>query len=123
GLRRTGFMAVIGSRQAARACSAWARPISPPSAVTAALLLMFCGLNGATRKPRLARARQSPATISDFPTSEPVPMNMSALVMAVLWRRDDVGVRAHDAAELGAHGGLADGFGVEGFEEWRQAGP
>ena len=40
-----------GSRQA-RACSAWARPISPPSAVTAALFDMFCGLNGATRRPR-----------------------------------------------------------------------
>jgi len=71
-------MAVSASRRAARACSAWARPISPPSAVTAALLDMFCGLNGATRRPWLAKARQSPATISDLPTSLPVPMNMSA---------------------------------------------
>ena len=34
-------------RPQARACSACARPISPPSTVTAALLDIFCGLNGA----------------------------------------------------------------------------
>src|SRR5665213_1725271 len=48
----------------ARACSAWARPISPPSAVTAALFDMFCGLNGRTRSPRRAGAGVHPATIS-----------------------------------------------------------
>ena len=52
GFRSTGFMCTLGATQAARACNAWARPISPPSAVTAALLDMFCGLNGRTRKPR-----------------------------------------------------------------------
>ncbi len=41
-------MSTRGSTPQARACSACARPISPPSAVTAALLLMFCGLNGRT---------------------------------------------------------------------------
>ena len=51
GLSRTGFMSTRGSTPQARACSACARPISPPSAVTAALLLMFCGLNGRTRRP------------------------------------------------------------------------
>src|SRR3954454_19003771 len=68
----------VGAVRAARACSACARPISPPSAVTAALLDMFCGLNGRTRRPRLANGRARPATISDLPTSEPVPWNMMA---------------------------------------------
>src|SRR5690606_2544309 len=122
GLSSTGFMAVSGARRAARACSAWARPISPPSAVTAALLLMFCGLKGAAERPRLAKARQSPATISDLPTSEPVPMNIRDLVIAVLCTGDDVGVRAHDAADDGAHGQLADALGVERLEQGRQAG-
>src|SRR5690242_17435205 len=110
GLRSTGFMAVSGSRRAARACRAWARPISPPSAVTAALLDMFCGLKGTTRVPRLAKARQSPATISDLPTSLPVPMNMSARAMALflkgaLLRRyvDNVCIRPHHAAHDSAH--------------------
>ena len=62
----------------ARACNACARPISPPSSVTAALLDMFCGLNGRTRSPRCAKARHRPATSKDFPTSEPVPCNIKA---------------------------------------------
>src|SRR3546814_5504044 len=41
GFNSTGFMSVVGATPQARACSAWARPISPPSAVTAALLDMF----------------------------------------------------------------------------------
>ena len=64
-------MWTLGATPQARACSACARPISPPSAVTAALFDMFCGLNGRTRSPRVAKARQRPATISDLPTSEP----------------------------------------------------
>src|SRR5437016_2174998 len=39
---------------------------------------MFCGLNGRTARPRSASARAKPATISDLPTSEPVPWNMRA---------------------------------------------
>jgi len=39
---------------------------------------MFCGLNGRTVRPRRVKARASPATIKDLPTSEPVPANMSA---------------------------------------------
>jgi len=66
-------MCTLGGTRAARACSAWARPISPPSAVTAALFDMFCGLNGRTRSPRRVKARASAATINDLPTSEPVP--------------------------------------------------
>src|SRR5262245_58416022 len=71
-------MCTLGGARAARACSACARPISPPSSVTAALFDMFCGLNGATLRPRETSARASPATISDLPTSEPVPWNMIA---------------------------------------------
>ena len=71
-------MWTLAGVRAARACRAWARPISPPSAVTAALFDMFCGLNGRTRRPRSAKARARPATISDLPTSEPVPWNISA---------------------------------------------
>ncbi|MGY3466322.1 hypothetical protein ACVW0I_003193 [Bradyrhizobium sp. LM6.11] len=52
GFSSTGFMSVCGSTPAASAWSAWARPISPPSTVTAALFDMFCGLNGSTRRPR-----------------------------------------------------------------------
>src|SRR5690606_17595783 len=69
---------VMGSRPQARACKACARPISPPSAVTAALLDMFCGLKGATRRPRIPAARQRPATISDLPTFEPAPRTTRA---------------------------------------------
>jgi hypothetical protein len=76
GLRSTGFMCTEVGAKLARAWRAWARPISPPSAVTAALLDMFCGLNGRTTRPRRAKARQRPATISDLPTSEPVPWNI-----------------------------------------------
>ena len=43
-------MCTLEGMRAARACSAWARPISPPSAVTAALFDMFCGLNGRDAK-------------------------------------------------------------------------
>src|SRR6266849_648560 len=71
-------MCTVGGVRAARACRAWARPISPPSAVTAALFDMFCGLNGRTLRPRSAKARAKPATISDLPTSDPVPWNISA---------------------------------------------
>ncbi len=59
--------------RAASDCSHCARPISPPSAETAALLDMFCGLKGRTFSLRLAAMRQSPATNTVFPTSEPVP--------------------------------------------------
>ena len=78
GLRSTGFMCTDGATRAARACSICARPISPPSAATPALFDMFCGLNGATFSPRSENARQSPATIRDLPTFEPVPWIMIA---------------------------------------------
>ncbi len=78
GFRSTGFISTVAGTPQARAWSACARPISPPSTVTAALFDMFCGLNGRTESPRRAKTRQSPATISDLPTSEPVPWNISA---------------------------------------------
>ena len=53
-------MSVCGSTPAASACSAWARPISPPSIVTAALFDMFCGLNGRTRWPRRVASAREP---------------------------------------------------------------
>src|SRR5262245_26468490 len=73
GLNRT-----LGASPAARACMACARPISPPSVVTAELLDMFCALNGATRMPLRANSRHSPATTIDFPASDVVPATSSA---------------------------------------------
>ena len=86
GFSSTGFMWTDGATPQARACSAWARPISPPSAVTAALFDMFCGLNGRTRRPRRVKARARPATISDLPTWEPVPWIMMAAAVMVRTR-------------------------------------
>ena len=92
GLSRTGFMWTDGASRAARACSAWARPISPPPSATAALFDMFCGLNGATFSPRRTSARQSPATSTDLPTWLPVPW----IISAGGWRVTDRG-RARSA--------------------------
>src|SRR5512140_4020286 len=78
GFRRTGFMSVWGGMPQAAACTAWARPISPPSGVTAELRAMFWDLKGATRTPRFLRIRQKPAVRTDFPTSDPVPQNIRA---------------------------------------------
>src|SRR5262245_54639546 len=83
GFKSTGFMSVCGSTPAAKACKACARPISPPSIVTAALFDMFCGLKGSTRKPRRLAARARPATMSDLPTSEPAPWIINARAIAV----------------------------------------
>src|SRR5689334_20746476 len=86
---------------AERACSACARPISPPSAVTAALFDMFCGLNGRTLTPLSAKARASPATIKDLPTSEPVPWNMMA--RAVMPLKLNPLLRLHPRREVMFH--------------------
>lgn len=53
-------------------------PISPPSTVTVALFDIFCGLNGATFRPRRTAALHRPATSIDLPTFEPVPWIISA---------------------------------------------
>ena len=55
------------------ACKAWARPISPPSIVTALLSAMFCGFIGATRTPSRCNKRQSAATTVLLPASDVVP--------------------------------------------------
>ena len=81
GFNSTGFICTEGATPAARACSAWARPISPPSAVTAALFDMFCGLNGAHTEAAPRQGPASPATSRDLPTSEPVPWIIKARVM------------------------------------------
>ena len=79
-------MCTDGATPQAIACSHCARPISPPEAspgmsATAALFDMFCGLNGLTDMPRFLAARQSPATSTVLPTSDPVPWSMIALAM------------------------------------------
>ena len=40
---------------------------------------MFCGLNGATRRPRRRRQRASPATSVLLPASEVVPWTISVI--------------------------------------------
>ena len=73
GLSKTGLKSVCGANPQANACNACARPISPPSTVTAEFSAMFCGLNGATRTPRRLRMRHKAATSVDLPASEVVP--------------------------------------------------
>src|SRR5690349_18916917 len=92
-------MSTVAGAKHAWAWSAWARPISPPSAVTAALFDMFCGLNGRTRSPRLAQARASAATSTDFPTSEPVPCSISARA-AIAMSELDAGLRLHPSGKV-----------------------
>ena len=62
---------------AAMACKACARPISPPSLVTALFNAIFCGLNGATLTPALTNTRQSPATKVLLPASDVVPCTIN----------------------------------------------
>ena len=73
GFRSTGLKSVCGANPHASACKACARPISPPSTVTAEFSAMFCGLNGATRTPRRCRIRHNAATSVVLPASEVVP--------------------------------------------------
>src|SRR5215510_9409590 len=84
GLSNTGFIRACGVMRAASACRYCARPISAPSGVTAALLLMFCALKGATCTPRLARWRHRAVTTNDLPASLEQPMIMMGLVMCVV---------------------------------------
>ena len=65
-------MSTVASIPAASAWAACARPISSPSAVTAALSAMFCDLNGATRNPARASTRHNAAVSTVFPTPDPV---------------------------------------------------
>src|SRR5690606_2232983 len=80
GLSNTGFISVCGASLAAWACTACARPISPPSAVTALLSAMFCGLNGATATFWRASQRHSAVTRVLLPASEVVPWTIKVLM-------------------------------------------
>src|SRR5262249_2919465 len=82
--RSTGFMSTVGASPQAAACTAVARPISAPSAQTAALFDMFWALNGAVRRPRRTKIRHRAATSRLLPTDELVPWTMSVLPMALL---------------------------------------
>ncbi len=99
GLSSTGFMATSSTAPAATAWTHWARPSSPPSAVTMALSDMFWPLKGATATPRRASTRHSPVTTVDFPASEVVPQTMSAPCTAVFY------TGPAGAVSRGVHGG------------------
>ncbi len=70
-------MSADGSIPQARACIAWARPISPPSIVTTELFDMFWALNGATDTPSRCSRRQIPAVSRLLPASELAPATSS----------------------------------------------
>src|SRR5919202_342191 len=74
-----GFMSTVGSMPAASAWTAWARPISSPSRVTAALSAMFWALKGATRNPSWRKIRHRAATSRLLPTDDAVPCTISVL--------------------------------------------
>ena len=91
---------------------------------------MFCGLNGRTVSPRWVSARASPATISDLPTSEPVPWNISA--RAGMFSELDARLRLHAGGEMMLHqrhlgdeigGGDQLRLGVAAGDDDVQAGP
>ena len=84
GFNKIGLKSTRGAILAAIACNACARPISPPSSVTALFSAIFCGLNGATLKPRLTKTRQSPATTVLLPASEVVPCIIRVFIFAPL---------------------------------------
>ena len=75
GLSSSGFICTVGTVRAASAWKYCALPISPP-ATTRALLLMFCALNGATRKPWRAYQRHSAVVSQLLPALLVVPSTM-----------------------------------------------
>src|ERR1019366_6972805 len=77
----TGFMSGLGSSPHAWACTACARPISPPPGQTAALFDMFCDLKGATRTPARANTRHSAVTTTVLPTYDAVPITIKLLAL------------------------------------------
>ena len=79
GFSRTGLIRTLGATRAARACMACARPISPPSTVTAELLRHVLRLE--RRDPNALAApasRHSPATTIDLAGVGGVPATSSA---------------------------------------------
>ena len=72
-------MSTWAGTPAASACTAWARPISPPSGVTAELSAMFCALNGRDAQPLAGEtAGRARSTSRLLPTDEAVPCTMMA---------------------------------------------
>ena len=98
GLSSTGFIATVGASPAAAACSDCARPISPPSAVTSALLDMFCALNGTTCQPSCRKMRQSAVTSTDLPTEDAVPSTINTGAVTRATPAAQPGTRATAAA-------------------------
>ena len=78
GFSKMGFISAWGATPAARACTAWARPISAPSGVTQELLDMFWDLKGATFSPRRDRLRHRAAATVLLPAWDEVPSTMMA---------------------------------------------
>ena len=79
GFSSTGFIRTSGSTPAARACSHWATPISPPS-TTRALFDMFCALNGTTSTPWRANQRHSAVTSQLLPAPDVQPSTISGRI-------------------------------------------
>ena len=67
---------------AARACTARARPISPPRAQATTLFNLFCALNRATRRRIAAQL-----TTTDFPTSDAVPCIITTRALTIPFLR------------------------------------
>ena len=76
GLSSSGFICTVGSTPAASAWKYWALPISPP-ATTRALLLMFCALKGATRRPCRAYQRHKAVHSQLLPAPLLVPSTIT----------------------------------------------
>ena len=79
GFSSTGFIRTSGSTPAARACSHWATPISPPS-TTRALFDMFWALNGTTSTPWRANHRHSAVTSQLLPAPDVQPSTISGRI-------------------------------------------
>ena len=70
---------MAGDKKQACACTACARPISPPQGVTALFNAIFCDLNGATDNLWRAKIRHSAVTKILFPASDVVPCTINVL--------------------------------------------
>src|SRR5579864_6321123 len=103
-------MSTVASTLAAMACANCARPISPPSLQTAALLDMFCALKGATRKLWRDSMRHNPATSVLLPTDDAVPCTIRTGASSLMdlreeaTRRDGAGLPPFGAGVSSARG-------------------
>ena len=94
-------MWTIGSRRAARACKAWARPISPPSTVTAALFDMFCGLNGPTFRPAIGEGAAEAGDDQRLADIGARALEHQGACHRLSLAIDDMGIGTHDPAVSG----------------------